>query len=330
MVEIDQTVETGELLAEINPAADAVSPPVVEETSVVEIKVPEFGAESITEGTLMEWQCEVGDFVDKNAVIAVIETDKVSVDVTSRVAGTVEKLLVDLESTVQVNDPVATIVPGGAPSVEASPSEPAKESKIPPKKTTDAPKKAPPVPQKTRAGDSMGKGDILAIIETDKVSVDVTAPEDGVLEKIMVEIDQTVETGELLAEINPAADAVSPPVVEETSVVEIKVPEFGAESSTEGTLMEWQCEVGDFVDKNAVIAVIETDKVSVDVTSRVAGTVEKLLVDLESTVQVNDPVATIVPGGAPSVEASPSEPAKESKIPPKKTTDAPKKAPPVP
>merc|ERR1712137_265434 len=129
-VEIDQTVETGELLAEINPAADAVSPPVVEETSVVEIKVPEFGAESITEGTLMEWQCEVGDFVDKNAVIAVIETDKVSVDVTSRVAGTVEKLLVDLESTVQVNDPVATIVPGGAPSVEASPSEPAKESKI--------------------------------------------------------------------------------------------------------------------------------------------------------------------------------------------------------
>lgn len=313
------------------------------------VRTPEFGAESITEGTLVEWQKKVGDTVNKGDILAIIETDKVSIDVTAQEDGILQEIKVKVDSTVTADQPLAEI--GSAAK--------AQEKTVPPPSVKSVQVKVPEfgaesitegtlVEWQKKAGDSVSKGDILAIIETDKVSVDVTAPEDGVLENIMAEIDQTVETGELLADINPVATSASPvmekSVVEEGSVVEksaveIKVPEFGAESITEGTLMEWQCDVGDFVDKNAVIAIIETDKVSVDVTSDVAGTVKKLLVDLESTVQVNESVAIIAPGAepsvavpsveAPSAKASPSEPVKDKTAPPKKVS-SPKKAPQIP
>jgi 2-oxoglutarate dehydrogenase E2 component (dihydrolipoamide succinyltransferase) len=40
------------------------------------VKVPQM-AESISEGTLMEWPKKVGDFVEQDEEIASIETDKV-------------------------------------------------------------------------------------------------------------------------------------------------------------------------------------------------------------------------------------------------------------
>jgi 2-oxoglutarate dehydrogenase E2 component (dihydrolipoamide succinyltransferase) len=45
------------------------------------VKVPEM-AESISEGTLKQWQKQIGDFVEQDEEIATIETDKVSVYIT--------------------------------------------------------------------------------------------------------------------------------------------------------------------------------------------------------------------------------------------------------
>merc|ERR1719446_797824 len=45
------------------------------------VKTPGFGAESITEGTVQEWKVQVGDAVTKGDIIAMIETDKVTVEV---------------------------------------------------------------------------------------------------------------------------------------------------------------------------------------------------------------------------------------------------------
>jgi 2-oxoglutarate dehydrogenase E2 component (dihydrolipoamide succinyltransferase) len=44
------------------------------------VKVPEM-AESISEGTLKQWQKQIGDFVEQDEEIATIETDKVSVHI---------------------------------------------------------------------------------------------------------------------------------------------------------------------------------------------------------------------------------------------------------
>ncbi|CAK0822943.1 unnamed protein product, partial [Prorocentrum cordatum] len=81
--------------------------------STVEIKTPDFGAESITEGTLMEWQKQVGDFCAKGDILAVIETDKVSVEVKAEESGTLAEIRAPSDSTVEVGQVLATITPGG-------------------------------------------------------------------------------------------------------------------------------------------------------------------------------------------------------------------------
>jgi pyruvate/2-oxoglutarate dehydrogenase complex dihydrolipoamide acyltransferase (E2) component len=50
-------------------------------------------------------------------------------------------------------------------------------------------------------GDSVQEGDVIAIIETEKVDADLEAPETGVLKEILVEAGQTVEVGTVLARI---------------------------------------------------------------------------------------------------------------------------------
>ena len=56
--------------------------------SVVEMKVPTMG-DSITEGTVVEWVANPGDYIAKDDVLVIIETDKVSVDVRASESGVI-------------------------------------------------------------------------------------------------------------------------------------------------------------------------------------------------------------------------------------------------
>ncbi|CAI5712381.1 unnamed protein product [Peronospora destructor] len=72
------------------------------------VNVPSMG-DSISEGTLVEIVKKAGDVVLADEVMLVIETDKVSVDVTSPVAGTVVEVLAQLEENVEVGKPLFTL-----------------------------------------------------------------------------------------------------------------------------------------------------------------------------------------------------------------------------
>jgi 2-oxoglutarate dehydrogenase E2 component (dihydrolipoamide succinyltransferase) len=52
-----------------------------------------------------------------------------------------------------------------------------------------------------KAGDAVRKDEILVELETDKVSLEVAAPSDGVLESIAAEEGATVEPGAVLGKI---------------------------------------------------------------------------------------------------------------------------------
>jgi 2-oxoglutarate dehydrogenase E2 component (dihydrolipoamide succinyltransferase) len=78
-----------------------------------EVKVPTLG-ESITEGTLAQWLKKPGDAVAQDEAIASLETDKVSVEVPSPVAGTFGEALVKEGDTVEVGAPIARIDEGAA------------------------------------------------------------------------------------------------------------------------------------------------------------------------------------------------------------------------
>ena len=86
-----------------------------------EVKVPVLG-ESITEATLGEWLKQPGDKVAVDEPIASLETDKVSVEVPSPVAGVMGAHAVQVGETVLVGAMIATIDAGdGAPAVADAP-----------------------------------------------------------------------------------------------------------------------------------------------------------------------------------------------------------------
>jgi len=85
-----------------------------------DVKVPTLG-ESITEGTLAQWLKKPGEAVAADEPIASLETDKVSVEVPSPVAGTLSEQLVAEGDTVEVGAVIARIGEAGA-TVAAAPA----------------------------------------------------------------------------------------------------------------------------------------------------------------------------------------------------------------
>ncbi|KAK4108135.1 dihydrolipoamide succinyltransferase [Canariomyces notabilis] len=109
------------------------------------IKVPTM-AESITEGTLKQWNKAVGDFVEQDEEIATIETDKIDVAVNAPEAGTIKEFLVNEEDTVTVGQDLLRIELGGEPRTPSGDKPAEAEQKEPPK---EAPKE--PAPEKQAA-----------------------------------------------------------------------------------------------------------------------------------------------------------------------------------
>ncbi|MBW6523086.1 2-oxoglutarate dehydrogenase complex dihydrolipoyllysine-residue succinyltransferase [Sphingomonas sp. RHCKR47] len=89
-----------------------------------EVLVPTLG-ESITEATVGEWLKQPGDKVAADEPIASLETDKVSVEVPSPVAGVMGEHAVKVGDTVEVGALLATVDAGGAAPAQASAPQPA-------------------------------------------------------------------------------------------------------------------------------------------------------------------------------------------------------------
>ena len=90
----------------------------------IEVKVPTLG-ESITEATLGQWLKKPGEAVAVDEPVASLETDKVSVEVPSPVAGTFGEAMVAEGDTVNVGAVIATISEGAAGAAPAPSPAPA-------------------------------------------------------------------------------------------------------------------------------------------------------------------------------------------------------------
>lgn len=83
--------------------------------------VPPLG-DSISEGTVVEWTKSVGDYVNVDDVICVLETDKVSVDIRASQAGTLTAQKAEEGDTVEVGALLADLDTSGAPAAETAPA----------------------------------------------------------------------------------------------------------------------------------------------------------------------------------------------------------------
>src|SRR4051812_4617849 len=129
-------------------------------------------------------------------------------------------------------------------------------------------------------GDHVEADDPLVEVSTDKVDAEVPAPIGGVLAKIHAAEGDTVQVGQLLAEIGgngagPAAPAEEAP--SEAEVIDIVTPS-GGESVTEGTILEWAVKAGDTVEDGQTVVEISTDKVDMELPAPTAGTITEILV----------------------------------------------------
>ncbi len=75
--------------------------------------------ESVSEGTILEWRAQVGDFIKASDTIVEISTDKVDVELPAPASGTISELLVSEGDTVTVGQVIARILVGDADSAPA-------------------------------------------------------------------------------------------------------------------------------------------------------------------------------------------------------------------
>ena len=103
---------------------------------MAEILVPTLG-ESVTEATVGQWMCGVGDHIKKDDPVVALETDKVSIEVPSPVSGSLLEIVVEEGETVEIgavlgkidgtsSEPVATSkqvnkIESSPPAVEKQP-----------------------------------------------------------------------------------------------------------------------------------------------------------------------------------------------------------------
>src|SRR5512143_474620 len=87
--------------------------------------MPSLGAE-MEKGTLVEWRVKPGDAVTRGQIVAVVETDKGTIEVEIFEDGVVDSLLVEPGTKVPVGTPLAVVRGKGEPAaVVAAPSPPA-------------------------------------------------------------------------------------------------------------------------------------------------------------------------------------------------------------
>jgi len=174
-------------------------------------------------------------------------------------------------------------------------------------------------------GDPVKEDDVIAIVETDKVTMDIRSKKSGVFIEGLVAAGSEVAVGADLYRIDTKAieypinsEAVnqitSPPKPVDNKVIEnnvqnidIAVPSMG-DSITQGVLVQWLVKSGEGVSVDQVVAMIETDKVTVEVRSPHSGTVIETFASEGDEVIVGNPLFVISPGANTSTNTPTKQP----------------------
>jgi len=169
-----------------------------------------------------------------------------------------------------------------------------------------------------RNGDSVHKGEVLVTLDTDKVSNEVEADADGILE-ILVGEGEEVNIGSTIARISgsaatpasnsPAPEAPAKPpasAAPTTSLgtIQLKVPAAG-ESITSANVTAWRKNDGEQVTQGEILVTLETDKVSNELEAPASG-VLKIIVPEGEEVLIGAVIATITTGAGTVAAAAPA------------------------
>ncbi|SES86693.1 2-oxoglutarate dehydrogenase complex dihydrolipoyllysine-residue succinyltransferase [Thalassotalea agarivorans] len=166
-----------------------------------------------------------------------------------------------------------------------------------------------------QAGDAVSRDQLLVEIETDKVVLEVVAPEDGVISEISQEEGATVLGEQVIGIIAegegkaaaPAPKEETPAVSADVKVIDILVPVL-PESVADATIATWHAQEGDAVSRDQNLVDIETDKVVLEVVAQDDGVLGKVLFAEGETVLGEQKIGELNAGvAAASAAPAPAE-----------------------
>src|SRR5688572_7908033 len=215
----------------------------MEAGTTVQITMPQMG-DSVTEGTVLEWHKQVGEQVELDETLLEVSTDKVDAEVPAPVAGTLVRILVEADETVPVgtvlgeidtngaappptsageaqadqdhrgdesgadlSDPAATEMGHVAAKTQAEGSATGELVDVVLPQMGESVQEGTVLEWHKQVGDQVAEGETLVEISTDKVDAEIPSPVAGVVSEILAEPDETVQSGTIVARIQPGASA---------------------------------------------------------------------------------------------------------------------------
>ena len=171
-----------------------------------------------------------------------------------------------------------------------------------------------------KAGDQVEAEDSLVVLESAKASVEVPAPAAGTIQSINVKTGQSLQEGDLLLILDTKDEGsseqrndqsnndenASTPVVQDTSeasestseqdsnsknVRHFTIPDIGGEQAD---VIELPIAVGDRVEVEQTLAVLESAKATVEIPAAVSGTIEAFLVKVGQSVNEGNQFVSIL------------------------------------
>lgn len=329
----------------------------------MQIKTPDIG---VDKAVVAEILVKVGDSIAENDSLVLLESDKASVEVPSTSAGVVKSILIKEGDSVTEGTVLFELEAEGAAQAAPEPTPaPAAEKPAAPAPAQQAQASAQPAATTSTAtvdvtvpdigvekalvgeilvkvGDQIDVEQSIVVVESDKATVEVPSSTAGIVESIQVKEGDTVKEGVVLIKVKttsassapveaPASTAAPAPVQQETVAaaatqsgpVDINVPDLGVDKAVVAEIL---VQVGDKVDVDQSLVVVESDKATVEVPSTVAGVVKAIHLQAGQQVSQGILLATIEAEG----QAPAAAPAAKAEVAPAPQAAAPKAAAPAP
>lgn len=306
------------------------------------IKVPDIGSDSDVE--VIEICVAVGDQVNAEDSLIVLESDKASMDVPSPVAGVVKAIKLKVGDQVnQGHDILELEIEGAAEAPAAAPAPAAEPAPAPVAETTPAP--APvtaasaietiDVPDigdsgevevieiSVSVGDEIAEEDSVLVLESDKASMEVPSPVAGKVLEVLVNTGDKVAQGHPILRVETAggavvsapAEAPAPAPVAEAAPAPVAAPAPAAgpvrkeifvpdlSGNNDVPVIEVSVAVGDEVDAEDGLLVLETDKATMEIPAPHKGKLVEFNISEGQTVNQGDLI-----GVMEVMEAAPAQP----------------------
>lgn len=301
------------------------------------IKVPDIGGDSDVE--VIEVCVAVGDRVEAEDSLIVLESDKASMDVPSPQSGVVKAIKLNIGDKVSEGHDILELEIEGAaetaaeeapaeaaPAVAAAPASQAPAASAPQAaaapsvQTINVPDigddgEVEVIEISVAVGDEIAEEDSLVVLESDKASMEVPSPVAGKVVEILVETGAKVSEGSPVVRVEtaggavvsapaeaPAAPAAAPSQAQTEAPAtpapaagpvrkEIHVPDLSGNSDV--PVIEVSVAVGDELQEEDALFVLETDKATMEVPAPFAGKLVEFFVTEGQNVNQGDLVAVM-------------------------------------